>query len=160
MCLDLQSCFDKLEMRTDVALAISLARANGLFGSAFCFGRTHSIFEYELKFFVRKEFPFRSELNTFIGAAIRSGLIGKWLRDNQKKIHIQIMEPASYVKVEHLIGVWIIYSVIIGVTILLFIAEIIVHNRVRQPKTISWFWIFAEMFISPERCFLLEDLSC
>lgn len=146
-------------MNANVALATSMERANGLSSGAFCLGKTHSIFEFELKFFVRKEFPFREELNKFIGDALHSGLIGKWLRDHQKKSHFQIEEKGSDVKMEHFFPVWMIYLTVNIVVILLFIAEKIVHNRVRQSRTISWFWLFAENFISPDRCFLLEDLS-
>lgn len=159
ICFDLQSCFDKLEMNTDVALAISFEWTNGLTSGAFCFGQTHSIFEYELKFIVRKEFSFCEELNTFIGDALSSGLIGKWLRDHQKKHHFQIEDPFSCVKVDNFLGIWKMYLTMNTLIILLFIVEKIVHNRVRQSKTISWFWLFVENFISPDRCFLREDLN-
>lgn len=163
ICSDLQSCFDKLGLNTDVALATNVERANELSSSgAFCFGQSsHSIFEYELKFFVRKVFPFRDEFNKFIGDALRAGLIDKWRRDHQKiGGHFQTMETVTDVNVEKLTGVWIIICILNAVAILQFVVERIVYSRVRQPKTISWFWMFAEILISPDRCFLLDDLYC
>lgn len=148
-------------MNSDVALATNLERANELSSSgAFCFGQSHSIFEYELKFFVRKVFPFRDEFNKFIGDALCAGLIGKWRRDHQKMGHFQTMETVTDVNVEKLTGVWIILFTLNAVAILQFVIERIVYSRVRQPKTISWFWMFAEILISPDRCFLLDDLYC
>lgn len=153
-------CLNQLNQKRELALAISRehVRSSHLNSQTFCFGNSDNIYEYALKFLVRKDIPYLKKLNEFIQLASARGLIEKWHSHNNRKIqHSKKYNNISsrQLKIDHFKGVMIIYSVIMGFLFLTLYSERLIHKKARQPN--PWrFWLIAEMFIEPHRLFWLE----
>lgn len=121
----------------------------------YCFEKSEVIYEYALKFLVRKDFPYLSELNWFIGQASASGLIEKWRIDSSARFQYTYNEINNQLTLQDGFGINIILlSCLLCATICLFI-ERFIHKKLKTLNP-SRFWQFAEMIIDPDRHFLLE----
>lgn len=123
----------------------------------YCFENSQSIYQYALKFLVRKHFPYLKELNEFIGRANAAGLIGKWRSNNNiRNFFKENPRNVGTFDKHHYFGALIVYGMILSTVIMSFCIEKIIYKRARMQDS-SRFWLYAEMFIEPKRYFLLGN---
>lgn len=157
ICKHLDDCLGQLKIHPDVAVAVSREYSHNISNiDIYCFEKANNIYDYALHFWVRKDFPHLKELNRFIGLASAGGLIEKWRSIKQTKTYAKHHENVyNNVNMKNLLGLVIILCSLEILAISTILIERIVHRNVhvRNP---SKFWIFANMFINPDRIFLLE----
>lgn len=158
LCNDIDDCLDQLNWRDDMAVAVPYERIQSsklLSGShIFCFNKNDAIYRYDLKFLIRKDFPFFNELNEFIEVSSQAGLINKWLKMNEKQ--------PKYIDKKNIngkaTGSWFVVTGMMLVATLTFFAERLIYKKLERPNP-STVWIIGELAIDPERHFLLNDLN-
>lgn len=152
----MDTCLRQLDDNRELAVAVSREHAlNNHFISSsqlYCFEKSEIIYNYHLKFLMHKEFPFKTELNRFIEMASANGLIAKWYSNSR------IKAPQKYTKREYditMIDELQYWFYLVIPTILVFLLEIFIYNRVKNSQLIMWRVI--EMFIDPYRHFWLKN---
>lgn len=159
VCNNLDKCLHELGQNSNVAVGIS--RAHGLHSRThstsefYCFDKPEIIYEYDLKFLMRKDFPYSTELNRFIDMTGVAGLINKWYSHGHTKV-IKPENTYSQIKMENFYGGYMIWLILYISSIFLFALERFVYKKVTSSNT-SNFWIIAEMIIDSDRHFLLEN---
>lgn len=80
ICEDLNVCLKQLNQNQQLAIAISREHVRNSHSNlhVFCFEQSDMIYDYALKFLVRKDFPYLNEFNEFIRMTSARGLIKKW----------------------------------------------------------------------------------
>lgn len=161
-CVNLDECLSKLDKMSTIA--ISREHAFGHFDTQsntaiYCFKKTEIIYEYSLKFLIRKEFSYFNELNRFIGMASAGGLIKKWHTDCMipKKVHLNHNEMIyRTVKLENLQAILMILFIFVTFSFLVLSLECFVYKKVTGSNP-SRFWLIVQMIIDPDRHFFLEN---
>lgn len=157
ICDNISVHLNQLENEANLAVATSLAyiQSTGFIEkkNIYCFKNSEVIYNYGLKVLMNKNFRFAHDLNKFIKYAAEGGLTKKWLaiRDAPFKpvtkeiapLNLQFCEGFSYI-----LGVCIVLAIFV------FIAELIIHQKVRQ-KNAAMYWRLAEKAIDPNRYYLL-----
>lgn len=164
ICDDLKLCLKKLHQNSNLAVAVSreLAR-DGHFRLApqlYCFQKSEIIYDYLLKFLVRKHFPYLHELNDFVRTASESGLIEKWHTPNLNRniINVEPIECNGIAMSDFIVLVVIYILLKIGSFFLLFLEKLVYKNVRKRNASGMWlkFWLYAEMAIDPDRHFFKE----
>lgn len=163
LCENLDVCLSRLLREPKLAVAISYEHAQNshliLSTDIYCFERSEIIYDYALKFLVRKDFGHLHQLNAFIKAASSSGLIEKWRLDNRIKSQVE-NGKTSYFKtmnMDELQGYFVVCAIMVTVNFVVFLLEKYIHNKVREPNH-SRLWNIVEMIINPDRHFLKETI--
>ena len=138
-----------------VAISREHVRYSRLNLDTYCFKELEDIYHYELKFMVRKDFPYLNELNEFIRMAGATGLIEKWHSDRRIRYRKSNDNEIQSVSNYNLRGVYIIYFNVVVFVFLIVYCERLIHKKARQPNP-KRFWLIAEMIIDPDRHFWLE----
>ena len=157
ICEDLNICSNQLNRERRMAVAISRAhvRNSRLSLQTFCFEMLEDIHDYELKFLVRKDFPYLNELNEFIRMASANGLIENWHAKRRIRYAKGYNDENYETNSDSYKGIWMIYSVVLGFMLLTLYCERLIHKKARQPNP-KRFWLIAEMIIDPNRHFWLK----
>lgn len=151
----------ELEWNDKLAVAVSLANVendeNILKLDLFCFNNQNHIYEYPLKMFASKQFPFMVELNRIIKMATESGLIVKWLKGIQYGPICEIKPLFEYIDVTF--EMFAVFLVIISsmylFTIFILIIERITFKEI-QLQNVRPLWRFTDMMINAKRYYLVE----
>lgn len=120
-----------------------------------CLKNAETIYEYGLKILMKKDFQYVDDLNKLLRHADEAGLIKKWLsiREAKFKSGPTKVDPLNLKFLE-------VFFYILGasavLTTTIFIWEMIIHEKAREFNR-SKFWVWAEIFIDPERYFLLNN---
>lgn len=125
----------------------------------YCFENSDMIYNYAMKFFVRKDFPHLNELNAIIKRASAAGLIEKWRLNSQiKSKYKQNNEVNAYHinSIPDFYGMLLVYDCVLVIGILMLPFELLVY-RMKRTANSSRFWMYAEMAIGPDRLILLEN---
>lgn len=88
--------------------------------------------------------------------ASAGGLIEKWRRNANRSHKNKRHEILNQITFKSFVGGFSIWISLMAFTVFVFLIEIIVHKQVRKPNP-SQFWIFFEIFIDPNRHYLLEN---
>lgn len=159
ICDDLDFCLSQLDHKFRLAVAISREYSHNsrltLACHYHCFEKSEIIYEYALKFLVRRNFPYFNELNRFIQMASSSGLIEKWRSTNQNPFDYKEMF-FGYLTFDYFLGIVILGSILWILLIVFIFVERIVHTKNREPNP-SQFWVIFEMVIDPDRHFMLDN---
>lgn len=156
---NLEFCLSQLDHNSRLAVAISREHSQNsrllLAHDYHCFGKSNIIYEYALKFLVRKNFQYFNDLNRFIQMASSSGLIEKWRSKTQNRFDYTD-SFFGYLTFEYFLGIVILGSILWILLIIFLFIERIVHAKNRKPNP-TRFWIIFEMVIDPDRHFMLEN---
>lgn len=160
LCGNLDVCLNFLQEDSKLAVAVSREHAINhqlnSFSPIYCFKRSETIYKYTLKFLMQKDFPYMNELNQFIRRVDAAGLIVKWHSDcNNPNFPKRKQKFYRQIKLQSFYGVFLIWFALQLLTLITFIFEKIIYKKLKAHRP-SRFWIFADMFIDPERHFLLE----
>lgn len=153
-------CLSWLHQDSELAVAVSREHAyNQHLDSSsqfYCFEKSEIIHEYTPTFLMQKDFPYFNELNRFIQRASAAGLIDKWHTDVKTPTYSR-RKGKSYrqIKLQNFYGVYIIWFTLQLLVLVTFLLERFIHKKMKahQPSRV---WILAQMYIDPERHFLLE----
>lgn len=161
ICADLDFCLSQLEKNSKLAVALSREYAlnNRLISNSkfYCFEKSEIIYNYALKFLVRKDFSYLKELNTYFSMTASNGLIEKWysacrirsrVEHNERKYGILTIEYFQMTYFE-----WLCIEM---ATILILLIEMLVYKESRKPNP-SRIWILIDMFIDSDRHFWLKN---
>lgn len=159
ICNNLDACLNQLDQNSKLAIAISYEHSQNSLSissqsSYHCFSKSEIIYEYALKFLVRKNFPHLRELNEFIQRASASGLIEKWRLKNQYRNN-HPNDMFGYLTFEHFLGIVILGCFLWILFIIFLFIERFVYTKNRTTNPLR-FWVFIEMVIDPHRHFMLE----
>lgn len=160
-CSDLDACLSQLQINSKLAVAISREHSLNSHlispSQIYCFEKSEIIYEYALKFLIRKEFAYIEELNEFIRQASAGGLIEKWHKDSQFQ-HNYIHRPRTYFRLsmDNFYGTHLILLGLALAAIFIFLLELFVYKKVTKPNP-SKFWMTVEFVIDPVRYFWLEN---
>lgn len=161
ICNNLDLCLSQLHRNSNIALAISREHAYKSKSESnfefYCL-KEEFIYEYALKFLVRKDFCYIKELNKFIQMANSGGLIEKWHSNVQNRTRFVKYEETQFkqMKMINVIGLYCVWWILQILTIISIFWERLVYRMVRSSKS-SKFWIISEMAIDPRRYFFLEN---
>lgn len=153
----------KLNENSRLAVAISREHARNFQRNAryelYCFENSEIIYDYALKFIVRKDFPYLNELNAFIRSASGGGLIEKWRLNNQIKTKYKREnqeEERVMMIMEDLYGPILVVGFLVIFIFLIFLFEFLVYKK---KRTHSGIWLYLEWAIDSDRHFMLETIS-
>lgn len=122
-----------------------------------CFENTEIIYEYALTFLVHENFPYLTELNTFIRRASAGGLIEKWRNSHSKRtLHKRNERIYSELKVQNFQGVFSLVLVFIMTQCSVLMLERFIHKKANAKNTFRAYKMI-QMVIDPDRHFLLEN---
>lgn len=158
ICEDLNICLKQLTRNRELAVAISreYVRHSRLNNQIFCIEKSDVIYDYALKFLVRKNFQYLNELNIFIRMASTRGLVEKWHSEGriryQKKFNENIY---NYINNDSYKGTWLVYFMLLGTIFFILYCERLIHKKTHEPNP-RRFWLIAEMMIDPFRHFWLK----
>lgn len=160
VCNNLDLCLSQLHRNSKVALAISNEHAYKSYSESnyefYCL-KEDFIYEYSLKFLVRKDFRYLNELNKFIQMTSSGGLIRKWHSNGRTRTHLKHRgKQFEQLKWINFIGLYCIWWILQIVIIISMFWERLVYKKVRSSNK-SKFWIISEMAIDPDRYFWLEN---
>lgn len=123
----------------------------------FCFNSPDNIYDYALKFLMRKDFPLAEKLNEFIKDTSEYGIITKWLNEYRYKTGKQTKLEYQTFNEQHISVAWTLFLSLQIFAFCILLVEILVHKKVQQLSVP--FWRVLEMIIDPHRHFLNSDLS-
>lgn len=161
ICTDLEHCLNQLGKNQKMAVGLSRSYAlnerNPLNPRFYCFDKFEFIYEYDLKILMRKNFSHQKRLNRFIEMASESGLIEKW----SKRIVRQYSTPKDedmykHIKSNNFYGIYLLVTAVNISIIVIFFFERYVHKMAHAPNS-SRFWVYLDLYISPDRFFWLEN---
>lgn len=123
----------------------------------YCFKYPEHIHSYWVRMLAKQKFPLLNELNGLIQNAIENGLVEKWLKSFKSfkgKTHQynEVFGGDAFV-----VG-YGIYSSMLFAAMLILIAERKLYPKVREANAVR-FWRYIEMYIDPNRHFLMHDLA-
>ena len=101
-----------------VAISREHVRNSRLKLDTYCFKKLEDIYHYELKFLVRKDFPYLNELNEFIRMAGATGLIEKWHSDGRIRYRKNNNNEVQSISNYNVAGAWMIYFILFAVLFL------------------------------------------
>lgn len=157
---NLDQCLIEVDQSRNLAVAISQEHAHNSrlipFSKLYCFQASEIIYEYALKFLVRRNFPLTPKLNEFIRTASATGLIKKWHDETQIQYQFKNQKPDNnQLILRDTLSVGILGFLCFILIFICFLFETFVHKRAKKTNP-SLFWLLAEMFIDGDRQFLLE----
>lgn len=158
---DLDFRLNQLSYDDSLAVFVSLQyvlNTNLLKGkNIYCFKDFEVINNYNLKILMKMNFTFVDELNNFIGRAVETGLIKKWLK-NEETIYKYTRVDDNYILTTQIMysGFILCFSVVVF-AILVAIAEKVVYAKAKQPNA-KKAWIIAEKTFNPYRYFLHNNI--
>lgn len=161
ICNDLDRCLSQVDGNPKLAVAISREHAhnNRLISNSkfYCFRNSEIIYDYALKFLVRKDFSYLAQLNSFIGMTSASGLIEKWhINSRIKSQYTHSTKEYGILTIENIGVTYLGWFAIALCTILVFFVEILVHKMAKKPNA-RRIWKLIEMFINSDRHFWLKN---
>lgn len=140
-----------------VAISREHARHSHSFSNLYCFEGSDILYDHPLTFLINKCFPFSKKLNEFIQMSNEGGLVDKWLTIYRTRVPRNRREQVyNQMKLEHFHGVLIVWSIMLSIVLSTFLCEQIVYRRARTMNP-SRFYLMADMFIDPDRHFMLEN---
>lgn len=161
ICNDLDWCLSQLHGNAKLAVAISHEHAhnNRLISKSkfYCFKNSEIIYDYALKFLVRKDFPHLKQLNAFIGMTSASGFIKKWhIISRVEPQYTYSPKVYGILTIENVGVTYIAWFTIALSTFLVFFLEMFIHKMAIKPNS-SRIWKLIEMFINSDRHFWLKN---
>lgn len=155
-------CLKKLYLNPTLAVALprefSRSILKDLNFQFYCFERPEIIHSFALKFYLHKDFSYKTELNDFLMLASETGLIEKW-RSNTRTQFDHRYDPAEVqsglMTLDNLSGMLLLWICMILIVALVLCLEIIVFRQVKKHNALR-FWRLIEMIIDPDRYFMLE----
>lgn len=159
VCENLDECLSQLNWNSKLAVALSHEHAMNShlisISQLYCFDEV--IYEYALKFLVRRDFAYTKELNKFIQMASAGGLIKQWHKNNKiRSMYKYEQEISLQVTAEKEFGFAIIWLILMTSVILFAFFEQIVYKKARAPNP-SRFWMMIDLIIDSDRHFWLEN---
>lgn len=123
----------------------------------YCFKYPEHIHSYWVKMLAKQKFPLLNELNRLIQNAIENGLVEKWLK-SFKSLKGKTHQYNEVFGGEAFVVGYAIYSSMLLAAMLILIAERKLYPKVREANA-ARFWRYIEMYIDPNRHFLMHDLA-
>lgn len=159
LCTDINICLDELKWNKKLAVSISYERIQSSSylrsSQLHCFSNMESVYVFYLRFLVKKNFRYLSQLNEFIQIARSSGIISHWI--NRMNPHFIPVAEDDTTATNIIIGVYPIVVSLFIFAIFIFFVERITYTKARNSRTIR-LWVIIEIYIDPDRHFLLYDL--
>lgn len=148
----------QLEENSEIAVIISREHAHLMQKTYqyYCFDKSELIYEFALKFSVKKQFAHLNELNSFIKMSSASGLIEKWRLEYQPKVKPITKRHIQPLSTESAFGLFMLFAFYNILLISFSLFEKYVHKKARETNPLR-FWQLIEMLIDPDRHFLLES---
>lgn len=156
ICPEIDQCLKHLYENEYLAVGVSRYHAQNnphiSRRKIFCLDRTQNILSYPVQLFMRKDYPFASEINKVIRRAVEGGLFTKWMRDTvvQRKGDLQEL-PVKPLQLEHISAAILAYILFTTFAYGAFVAEYTVHKRVHQKTTNHRFWKIADYLLDGDR---------
>lgn len=160
LCDNIDVCLNQLKFKNDLAVAVSneYVKISESFVNAeiYCFGNMNEMYEYDLKFLIRKNFKLFKKFNEFIGASQGAGLINKWLKLSQRRPKMRQSNRKLYIIEAH--SGWLIAcGMLLGATVTFFVEHLVYRNISKSKPT--KLWKFFDFLINPNRYFFLNNLE-
>lgn len=156
-----ESCLEHLKLNERSAIAISNAfmRTSGLLGTStvYCLKRNDAIHEYAVKFLVRQNLSYETELNDFILRTGQSGLITKWLKSINFRHSVKAPMEMTEITLENQKVLMVISCLMILLATIMLVFEIIVRSQVMKDER-GHFWCYVERLIDPDRHYFLDKI--
>lgn len=167
LCGSADECLNLSYLNQDIAVAISSeyfrSISKDITANIYCISEDRFSSKHGLNFLLQQDFDLKAELDRFISMANEGGLISKWMADlnlDHIKRHQHMNNNNSEVSMAHMISIYFTCGSIIALSLLVFLAEIIIHSHLKlsSKSKATQFWKILESLIDPERHFLNYDL--
>lgn len=145
-------CLQRLEYDDNLAVATSrlhMKTLSSIQESIYCFDRSQNVYDYSSVFMIRYKFPHKSQFINVFDKILTSGLIAKWENDLQERpsVTMQTSDELHVYSLADLAAIVIYLSLIIVLSIVVFIAEFIIHYKRHTNR----FWNLLDKFICGKR---------
>lgn len=153
VCANFSYCLKQLEQNEHLAVAVSrqYARTTTSAPKNFCFTKSNNIRNYTVGLLMRAKRVHIDEWNKLIQRVIEAGLIKQWSENTRYKESARQPELSVIaLKPEHLYSTFILTSVALTMSIVVFIFERVIHRNLQDENT-HRFWRTADWIIDGKR---------
>lgn len=101
----------------------------------YCFSESNNLYKYGVVLLARKWFPMLDRINNIIRSVSENGLINKW--NNELFLHTSSSEDVTDIVplgTQHLLGAFMFIGIMYGVSIILFIGELMWYRLGKRTK--------------------------
>lgn len=137
ICANSAQCLHQLELREDIAVAVSRqhARATASARDIFCFDKSNNIQNYSVALLIRNGRLQMQEWNKKIQQIIESGIIGKWMTELENETKIGSDADIRLMGIQDLYGGLMLCFCLLIVATSVFILELIVHYKLKDANS-------------------------